>query len=62
MKKYNKKFVVICLSLLFVLIVLSSCVTTIRSGEVGVKTRFGKVLNQSTNECINFKLPFIFYN
>ena len=57
--KNNKRIVIICLSLIVLLIVLSSCVTTIRSGEVGVKTRFGKVLNQSTNEGINFKLPFI---
>ena len=53
--KNNKRIVIICMALIILVILLSSCVTTIRSGEVGVKTRFGKVLNQSTNEGINFQ-------
>lgn len=32
---------------------------TIKSGEVGIKTRFGKVVNTQMNEGINFKVPFI---
>lgn len=34
-------------------------VTTIRSGEVGIRVRFGKVVDKSTSEGINFKIPVI---
>ena len=33
--------------------------TTIKSGEVGLKTRFGKIVNTSLNEGINFKIPYV---
>lgn len=32
---------------------------TIKSGQVGIKTRFGKVINTQMDEGVNFKLPFI---
>lgn len=32
---------------------------TIRSGEVGIKVRFGKVVNSKTHDGVNFKLPVI---
>lgn len=32
---------------------------TIKSGQVGIKTRFGKVIDTQMDEGINFKLPFI---
>ncbi len=43
--------------LLFILGLLS--VTTIKSGEVGIRVRFGKVVDKSTSEGINFKIPLI---
>ena len=32
---------------------------TIKSGEIGLKTRFGKITDTSLKEGINFKVPFI---
>lgn len=32
---------------------------TIKSGEIGLKTRFGKITDTSLKEGINFKIPFI---
>lgn len=42
-----------------VLVLLLCSFRTIDSGEVGIKTRFGKVVNTQMNEGINFKIPFI---
>lgn len=59
MKKiFNKKilFVIPCI---VIIILLSASVTTIKSGEVGIRLRFGKVINGETNEGINFKIPII---
>ena len=55
----NRKLIIIVgiVSILFLLLV--SSVTTINSGEVGIRVRFGKVINKGTNEGINFKIPFI---
>ena len=36
-----------------------SSVTTINTGEVGIRVRFGKVVNSSTSEGINFRLPIV---
>lgn len=54
----TKKVIGVIAILLFVMIVLCSMFTTINSGEVGVRVRFGKVVG-STNEGVNFKIPFI---
>ena len=32
---------------------------TIKSGEVGLKVRFGKIVNSKLNEGLNLKVPFI---
>lgn len=32
---------------------------TIKSGQVGIKVRFGKVINNQLDEGVNFKVPFI---
>ena len=61
MKKFikeNRMFSIIAL-IVFVILILGSSVTTINSGEVGVRVRLGKVINQSTKEGINFQIPFI---
>lgn len=44
--------------LLFLLIMLFGCFSTIKTGEIGIKVRFGKIISSTTNEGIVFKLPF----
>ena len=55
----NKKIIIVSSIVLVVVILLASSITTIKSGEVGIRVRFGKVVNSKTNEGINFKIPFI---
>lgn len=43
---------------LFLLIMLFGCFSTIKTGEIGIKVRFGKIISSTTNEGIVFKLPF----
>ena len=58
MKKFNL-LIVIPIIIGILIIGLFSSVTTIRSGEVGIRVRFGKVVNESTHEGINFKIPIV---
>lgn len=52
--KYNKR----CwLGLLCLLLILFGCFKSIKTGEVGIKTRFGKITDTYLKEGINFKLP-----
>ncbi len=44
---------------LFVLVTFLESFTTIKSGEVGLKERFGKITETSLKEGINFKVPYI---
>ena len=61
MKNFIKNFkgyvIILIFFLLFLLIPL--CVTTIKSGEVGIRVRFGKVIEKRTQEGINFTIPII---
>lgn len=54
--KNNNKIIIIAV---IVLALAMSSVTIIKSGEVGVRIRFGKVVNTKTNEGINIKIPLI---
>lgn len=45
--------------LAFLIIVLISSITTVPTGHVGIKTRFGKVQEDVINEGLNVKAPFI---
>lgn len=45
--------------LLFMFITFMSSFTTVKSGEVGLKVRFGKIVDNSIEEGINFKIPYI---
>lgn len=45
-------------SLLFLGINLFGCFATVKTGEIGIKTRFGKITNTYLSEGVNFKLPF----
>lgn len=44
---------------LFAIITLFSCFKTIKSGEVGLKVRFGKIVDSSLKEGFNIKIPYI---
>ena len=55
----NNKKIILYASIVLVVIILFTCFTTIKSGEVGIRVRFGKVVNKATNEGINVKVPFI---
>lgn len=44
---------------LFGIITLFGSFKTIKSGEVGLKVRFGKIVDNSLNEGFNFKIPYI---
>ena len=54
-----KKVIIGIIVGIFSIILICSSFTTIKSGEVGIRVRFGKVVESSTHEGINFKLPFI---
>lgn len=44
---------------LFLIITLFLSFTTIKSGEVGLKVRFGKIVNTKLSEGFNIKIPYI---
>lgn len=46
------------ISLVWLLIILFGCFSSIKTGEVGIKTRFGKITDTYLSEGINFKLPY----
>lgn len=48
----------ICFGLLPLLLILFGCFATVQTGEIGVKTRFGKIVGTTANEGIIFKLPY----
>ena len=47
-----------CFGLLPLLLILFGCFATVQTGEIGVKTRFGKIVGTTANEGIVFKLPY----
>lgn len=53
------KIVILSVIALFLLITIFSSFKTIKSGEIGLKTRFGKITDTSLKEGINFKVPYI---
>ncbi len=53
------KIIAIFSIILLALILVTNSFTTIKSGEVGIRTRFGKVIDKNTNEGVNFQIPFI---
>ncbi len=44
-------------SLLWLIMIIFGCFSTIKTGEIGIKTRFGKIVGSTTNEGIIFKSP-----
>lgn len=57
LKSKKKMMIVVCCFVLFM--ILCSSFTTIESGQVGIRVRFGKVLDKKTSEGVNFTIPFI---
>ena len=55
----SKKNIIKGIPILIVIIIVLMCFTTIKSGEVGIRIRFGKVVNKATREGVNLKIPFI---
>lgn len=56
---YNKKkFPSILISLIGLLLLIPGCLTTVATGEVGIKTTWGKITNTNLKEGIQFKLPW----
>ena len=55
----KKSYIVIGIVIFATIILFSSSFRTIKSGEVGIRVRFGKVVSTQMNEGINFKIPFI---
>ena len=53
------KAIAIIAIIIIAIILFFSSFRIIKSGEVGIKVRFGKVIETKTNDGINFKLPFI---
>jgi len=45
--------------IVFIAIIIIASITTVPTGYVGVKTRFGQVQNDTIQEGLNFKMPFI---
>lgn len=44
---------------LFVLVTLFCSFQTIKSGEVGLRVRFGKIIDSNLKEGFNFKIPYV---
>ena len=57
--KKGKKLIIGVIVGIILFITLLSSFTTVRSGEVGLKVRFGKIVDNSIKEGINFKIPYI---
>ncbi len=55
----NYKYYVIGFIVFLLFLIIPLSVTTINSGEVGIRVRFGKVIEKRTQEGINFTIPFV---
>lgn len=59
MNNSSKKIVVGAFIMFFFLVIALSSFQTIKSGEVGLKVRFGKIVDTKLDEGFNLKIPFI---
>lgn len=59
MDKFDKKFSIVGTIIILVIILFFCSFTTVSSGEVGLKVRFGKIVDTSITEGVHLKLPFI---
>lgn len=54
-----KIIVILSIAFILFLIIIFGSFRTIKSSEVGVKVRFGKVVDTKMNDGVNFKIPLI---
>ena len=54
-----KKIILFSILGLFLLITMVASFQTIRSGEVGLRVRFGKIIDSNLSEGFNLKIPYI---
>lgn len=59
MDKKIRKILILGVSAIFGIILLFSCFTTVKSGEVGLRMRFGKITDTSMSEGVNLKIPIV---
>ena len=55
----NKKNVIYIIVGIIIFITLLNTFSTIKSGEVGLKVRFGKIVDTSLKEGLNVKIPYL---
>ena len=55
----TKKIVLFSILGLFLLVTMVASFQTIRSGEVGLRVRFGKIIDSNLSEGFNLKIPYI---
>ncbi|MDY6072426.1 MAG: prohibitin family protein [Bacilli bacterium] len=58
-KTNTKKYVIYAVIAIFIVVTIFCSFQTIKSGEVGLKVRFGKIVNTQLNEGLNLKIPYI---
>ena len=54
-----KKIIIYAITFIILLILIFGSFRTIKSGEVGLKVRFGKIVDTSLDEGLNFKIPIL---
>lgn len=61
MSEEKTNFVIGCGTILFIVLIIlfASSFRTIKSGEVGLRVRYGKIIDSSLTEGVNWKIPFI---
>lgn len=55
----NKKKIIIIILVILALILIFNSITIVKTGYVGVRTRFGAVTKSTISEGLNLKVPFI---
>ena len=58
-KQDIRRIVIFSLVGLFVLVTVFCSFQTIKSGEVGLRVRFGKIIDSNLKEGFNFKIPYV---
>ena len=58
-EKNIKKIILFSVLGLFLLVTMVASFQTIRSGEVGLRVRFGKIIDSNLSEGFNLKIPYI---
>lgn len=59
MKKGGGKFVAAVIIIIIALMIVFSCFTIVNEGFIGVKYRFGQIVDDDLTAGLNFKIPFV---